>query len=542
MAEQQTEKIYAGTPVCGDIAIGHLAVVPHAKPGLRPPGNPAQERALLTQALSCAQAGLKKLIAGTSELAGEILEFQLALLDDDDLIDPIFRHIENGSSADVAWSRMLEGEIAEYRSGSDDYMSARADDLVDLQQRVLNAISGDAVTISYATDGAILVAEDLTPSAFLEHNWQRLAGAAIIGGSPTSHVAILAQAQNVNLLVGLKARLSDLDDGTPAIINASGGTLVANPGAAAVKNAKTQVTAAIAARKRARLYVDKPAVTADGVAVDIHLNVDDPALLKTLSPRICDGIGLTRTEFLFAGTSLPDEDQQFDVYKEIITWADGRPVTLRTLDAGGDKPIAGVTVDDESNPFLGLRGVRLSLLHPKILCTQLRAMVRASAWGPVKILVPMVTKPEEFNRVRAYLNQVVDDLGANNAPQLGMMVEVPAAALNALNFAADFYSIGSNDLIQYTNAAARDNPALSWLNDPPGPAVFELIRLTVTAAARRNVNVSLCGDMASSTHHIAALLDTGLRTLSVAPGQIGRVKQAISQHDCGQGEDNGRLS
>jgi phosphotransferase system enzyme I (PtsI) len=205
-----------------------------------------------------------------------------------------------------------------------------------------------------------------------------------------------------------------------------------------------------------------PGRTADGRRVAVLINVDDPGLLDGLSPAICDGIGLVRSEFLFDG-GLADEARQLAAYARVLDWAAGRPVTIRTLDAGGDKPVPGLTMADEANPFLGLRGLRLSLAHPQAFRVQLRALARAAAAGPLKIMVPMVTVPEELEAARAHLDAAVAELAAEGLahvrPPLGIMVETPAAALTAAGFVADFYSIGSNDLVQYVMAAARDNPA-----------------------------------------------------------------------------------
>ena len=534
MAEPQTEQILTGTPASGDIAIGHILVLEADRVQDREPGSPDDEHALLKRACAAAEADLGRLMAGEDELAGEILEFQVALLDDDDLIGPIFQLIANGTAADRAWTDSLDREIAEYRGDGDDYMSARAEDLLDLKRRVLRHMHEDEAAAQDAVEDGILVADLLTPSMFLEQDWDKLAGAALLSGSPTSHVAILARARNINLVVGLETNLGVLRPGSVAVLDAEGGTLVSDPTAATLERAKCRLAAARADRASADAFTARRAMTADGEAVSVMINVDDPALLGDLSSDICDGIGLTRTEFLFEGGTLPSEDRQYAVYREILDWAADRPVTIRTLDAGGDKPIPGVTIDGESNPFLGVRGIRLSLAKKDLLRTQLRALARAAAHGPLKIMVPMVTVPRELDEVREMMAQVISDLSAEGAPhaspQIGMMVEVPAAALTAGSFDADFYSIGSNDLVQYTMAAARDNAALASLAEATNPAVLELIARTVSAANARGVEVSLCGDMASEPDHIEALLNAGLRTLSVAPAQVGRVKRAVSSY------------
>lgn len=530
MVEPAKQTVFTGTPASGSIAIGTLALLDVQTRSQRHAGTADEEQALLKQALAASSASLGQIIADEGNLAGEILEFQLALIEDDDLIDPVFDLIATGKPADIAFSEILNAEIAEYKSADDEYMAARADDLSDLLNRVLAAIHGDDGSGVELPEGSILVSDELTPSQFLAQDWSRLAGAAITSGSSTSHVAILARAGNVNLIVGLKADLNQLQNGTKAVLDATAGSLTINPGAECISWASQQIAIAEKQQQLAEKYAEKPAIMASGEQVTVYLNADNPDSLQQLSPEICDGIGLVRTEFLFENGNLPDEDQQFATYKAIVEWAAGRPVTMRTLDAGGDKPIAGVTIDGESNPFLGVRGVRLSLLNKELLKVQLRAMLRASRLGPVKIMVPMLTIPAELDEVRSLLEQVASELNMDEMPQLGMMVEVPAAALMAQDFNADFYSIGSNDLIQYTNAVGRDNPSLSYLTNPPGEAVFKLIAMTVAAGRKRGVEVSLCGDMASRAEQLSGLLATGLRVISCAPAQIGRVKQEISRY------------
>lgn len=544
MAEPQTEQVLTGTPASGDIAIGHILVLEADRARDREAGSPDDERTLLERACAAAEADLDRLMAGEDELAGEILEFQVALLDDDDLMGPIFQLIADGAPADKAWTDSLDREIADYRSGGDDYMSARAEDLLDLKRRVLRHMYEDETGTQDAAEDGILVADLLTPSMFLEQDWDKLAGAALLSGSPTSHVAILARARNINLVVGLETDLGHLRPGSVAVLDAEGGTLVSDPSAATLERAQQRLAAARADKASADAFTIQPAVTADGETVAVMINADDPSLLGDLSPDICDGIGLTRTEFLFEGGSLPSEDQQYAVYRHILDWAGDRPVTIRTLDAGGDKPIPGVTIDGEANPFLGVRGIRLSLAKKELLRTQLRALARAAVDGQLKIMVPMVTVPRELAEVREMMARVTEELSEegvpHGSPQIGMMVEVPAAALTAGSFDADFYSIGSNDLIQYTMAAARDNAAVASLAEADNPAVLELIARIVAAANARDVEVSLCGDMASEPDLIGALLDSGLRTLSVAPAQVGRVKRAVStyRNEASDGERN----
>jgi phosphotransferase system enzyme I (PtsI) len=241
-----------------------------------------------------------------------------------------------------------------------------------------------------------------------------------------------------------------------------------------------------------------------------------------------------RTEFLFQGCEkLPTEEEQYQIYKRMLEWAAGKPVTIRTLDAGGDKPIAGLTQAGDINPFLGVRGVRLSLRHLNVFRAQLRSLARAAVAGNLKVMIPMVTVPEELDRCRALLEEAVEELHREGRqaqmPSLGMMVEVPAAALTIEDFNADFFSIGSNDLIQYVAAASRDEPQLADLARP-SRAVFGLIGHVVKHADRSGRETSLCGDLAGDPEQVAALLDQGLRTFSVAPGALGTIKAAIARY------------
>ena len=533
MADLNGERVFVGIPASGGLAVGAVAVERPASANTRQAGTPEQEREALAAALSAARDAIDALAAEEGDLAAEILEFQSALLEDDDLLAPVFDLIAAGRPSHDAWAAVLDGEVAEYRAGDDDYFKARADDLIDLKTRVLRGLLGGAVADQVAAD-AILIAQDLTPSRFLEIGRSKPLGVAIAGGSPTSHVAILARARGIPLVVGLAVDLDAVEDGAPAVLDAEAGRFVLDPNAATIAETDKRRQALAATAAEAAKLLDRPAITAGGERVELLINVDDPSLLDELDPVHCDGVGLTRTEFLFHGGALPGEEAQFDCYRRIVDWAAGRPVTVRTLDAGGDKPIDGVTPDGETNPFLGVRGVRLSLQQPEMFAVQLRALARAAALGPLKVMVPMVTVPLEMAEVRCLLDDVVAGLvrdGIDHArPALGMMVEVPAAALTAESFDVDFFSIGSNDLTQYVTACARDNAAVAPLADPRNPAVLELIRRTVEAGKANGAAVSLCGDMASDPALVAALLDCGLRALSVAPAQIGVVKLAIAKY------------
>ena len=292
---------------------------------------------------------------------------------------------------------------------------------------------------------------------------------------------------------------------------------------------------------RALRFLDKPAVTKSGETVSVMINVAGPEDIESLDPGHCDGVGLVRTEFLFHGSAVqPDEETQYAFYRDIVRWAAGKPVTLRTLDAGGDKPIPGLTVDGETNPFLGIRGLRLSLRRPEVFKVQLRAMLRAAALGPVKIMLPMVTAPEELAAARAILAEARRELAEEGAElgeaAFGMMVEVPSAAIAIDEFDADFYSIGSNDLVQYVTASGRDVAGLGALARPDCTAVLRLIARVARHGRETGREVSLCGDAAGDPAVLPRLLEAGLRVVSVAPTALARTKAAIAAYE---GSDHG---
>jgi phosphotransferase system enzyme I (PtsI) len=521
-----------GTPVSPGLARGRLVVLVDEAPlPERERLSVEEESSRMLGAIACASAELAALTQRVGDAEAQaILAFQIAMLADPVVTEPAFAAIEAGVAAEQGWRTAMDLQIREYHEADDLYFRARASDLRDMRDRVLHTLRGaDATAIA---PGSIVVAADLPPSRFLEIAWDG-GGVALTQGSPNSHVAMLARSRGVPMLIGLEQ--ADLRGHTEALIDTDNAILVVSPnGELAVDFASRQQRARIA-RADAERYLDAPAVTASGERVQLLINVADGSELERLRPMSCDGIGLVRTELMLRNAAdLGDEERQYRTYCRILRWAGGRPVTVRTVDAGGDKPISGYTIDGEANPFLGVRGLRLSLLHPDVLTTQLRALARAASRGPLKCMVPMVTSPRELDRVRVLLDSAVAGLSKDGiehaVPDLGIMVEVPAAALAIDLFDADFFSIGSNDLIQYVTASSRDSSDLSPLHDPLQPAVLRLIHEVVRHANAHRIPVSLCGDMASDVRCIPALLDIGLRSLSVAPAAVARVKSAIAHH------------
>ena len=488
-----------------------------------PSGNPDVEASRLKAALAQAATEVVALAANAPGAGADILEFQQAMIEDESLSEPALRAIAGGLDAAAAWRAALEVEIEGYVASDNEYFRARSSDLADIRDRVLRILSGG--TEARPPQGAVIFGRDLTPSQFLATNWT--GGGAIIlsEGSPASHVAMLARARGVPMLVGVGDMQAANDD--VVLVDAEHGRIVVLPDTDdrhEFLKASTEYRLLMVA---ARGLLGKPSVTTDGVGVDLFVNVAEPGDVDHIDIAHCDGVGLMRTEFLFS-RGLPDEETQVAAYSKVLKWAAGKPVTIRTVDAGGDKPVPGFTVE-EGNPFLGLRGIRLCLNRPEVFRVQIRALLRAATAGNLKVMFPMVSIVAEYEAARALFVEEARTLGVP-VPPLGIMVEVPSVAIAPAPFTdVAFFSIGSNDLTQYVMAAARDNGAVASLNDPRNPAVLSLIRAVADFGEAHGIPVSLCGDAGGDQAVIPHLLKAGLRQLSVAPAQLALAKAAIAR-------------
>jgi len=524
-----TNTVFKGRTASLGFASGPLVRVDRISARTRQAGTEQEEDAVLRAALAATTDQITILAAAAGGDAAEILEFQLALLDDEGLLKPIFNAIAAGGAAHMAWSQALSAQIADYRSAPDEYLQARTVDLVDLRDRVLAALNGGVDAPAEIPPGAVVCAEDLPPSRFLEIDWTSGGGLALFRGSPNSHVAMLARARGIPMVVQLGQLPAAAET---ALLDGERATIELDPPAPRVAAFQSRTTADARNRAAARSLLTAAPAVWHGEPVRLLINIQGVADLDHPDAGHADGIGLMRTEFLFDDPAgLPDEEAQLQIYETVLRRTGDRPVTIRTIDAGGDKPIRGFTEDGEANPFLGVRGLRLCLKRPEIFAVQLRALARAAVHGRLKVMLPMVTVPAEYIAARELFQTVVDGLHRAGVPaalpDLGIMVEVPAAALTIAAFPAGFFSIGSNDLTQYVTACDRSNGSLAALSDPLNPAVLELIRRTVQHGRQQGIGVSLCGDMAGDPACTAALLDCGLREFSMNPPSLARVKQAI---------------
>jgi phosphotransferase system enzyme I (PtsI) len=473
---------------------------------------------------------------------GEFLDLHALLLDDPELLQGLDTLIRTGHyTADYAL-RLQRDRIAGVFAGMDDaYLRSRIDDIDQVIGRLHAALHRrEADTGGVA--GEILVADNIAPTDLLQLQSQGVMAVITAGGSMLSHSAILARSLHLPLVVGATKALQKINDGDVLVVDGGTGLVIREPDAADLRAHRTRARDYARERKQLNRLRREPSRTLDGVDIKLWANAESREDVAEAHALGAAGVGLYRTEFLFLNSSqLPDEEAQFRAYRDVVLGMTGRTVTIRTLDVGADKADrTGLAIPNEPNPALGVRGVRLSLLRDALFETQLRAMVRASGYGPVRILVPMVSCREEMVSVRAMLKRVVADLQRDGhataeAIPLGAMIEVPSAAIALPGFIGllDFLSIGTNDLVQYLLAVDRNNESLGELYTPLHPAVLRMLHGIVALANRRSKTVAVCGEMAADPVLAPLLLALGLNELSLHPATLLEVRRAIRGCDFG---------
>ncbi|WP_250000781.1 phosphoenolpyruvate--protein phosphotransferase [Actinoplanes sp. M2I2] len=481
-----------------------------------PSQGPATEWRRLEQAIGTTRQEIGR-------LHSPVFDAHLLLLEDDDLITDVRGRIDQDETAARAWHGATARVAAQFDELADPYLRGRAADVRAVAQQVLRALL-DLPAPAPDGDG-VLIAADLTPAEAAALDPGRIAGVVLASGSPTSHAAILTRTRGIPAVVGAGPRVLEIAAGTLVAMDGGTGEVVADPSEQVLASFRSRADQQGVRRNEALARAPETAVTSQGIRIEVGANVGSVEDARAAAANGADLAGLVRTEFLFLDrTEAPGVDEQVAVYRRIAEALGGRRITLRTLDAGSDKPLPYLPPPTEANPFLGVRGLRHSLAHPAMFAEQLRAIVRVARETPVSVMFPMVTTVDELRAARAMLAE------AGEAPGLrvGMMVEVPAAALRAAEFVpyVDFFSIGTNDLTQYTLAAERGNAALLSLTTGLDPAVARLIDEVGRAAGER-VLVAVCGELAGDEAVVPRLLAAGVRELSVAPGLVPLVKQAV---------------
>jgi multiphosphoryl transfer protein len=461
----------------------------------------------------------------------EIIGAHLEFLDDPGLKGTANELIAKGKSAGFAWRSATRQSIAALQSLDDSRLRERADDLLDVEAHVLLALAGEARPMHLPLpEQAILLADDLLPSELTALDRRRLAAIALSGGGATSHVAILAAAMEVPMLIGIGLVLRTVADGQTIIVDADQGTLHAAPTTDAVAQAQATVAARLARTAALRSAAVEQGRSSDGTRIEVFANLGSTADALAAVENGAEGCGLLRTEFLFIDrATAPTEDEQVTAYQSIANALDGRPLILRMMDVGGDKPLLYLPLPPEPNPALGMRGVRTALAHPDLMRTQLRAAMRVTPQGTVRLLIPMVTDVSEIIAVRRVIDELILELNLAGRISLGAMIETPAAALTAAALLpqVDFLSIGSNDLTQYTLAMDRGHTYLARRTDALHPAVLQLIAAATSAGKAAGKLVAVCGGVAADHTAVPILLGFGVRELSVVPAAIPALKSQI---------------
>jgi len=491
----------------------------------------AAERASLDAAL----AEITGRLTGASGAAAEIAEAHRALLADPELLRVADEQIVMGRSAAFAWRAATAQASAAIRATGDALLMERVADLVDLERQLVAVLLGTSgASVPALRPGTILIAEDLLPSQFLALDIANLAGICTAAGGPTSHVAILAASAGVPMLVAAGESVLTIAEGTPLILDADAAAITVDPSPDALSEASERLFATRERRAREAAEAHEPCRMADGTRIEIFANLGSVTDAAAAVAAGAEGCGLLRTEFLFLEReTAPDEEEQRETYSRIAATLGDRPLIVRTLDIGGDKPVPYLPMGGEENPALGLRGVRLSLARPDLMRLQLRAILRGVPAGQCRIMLPMVADLGDYRPVRAILDEVRAELGVADPVQLGVMIETPAAAMLAGQIAreADFLSIGTNDLTQYTLAADRGNAAVSQRIDAMHPAVLRLVREVGRGAKAAGRWAGMCGGLASDPLAAPILIGLGITELSATPAAIPGLKAVVRKLD-----------
>jgi phosphocarrier protein FPr/phosphocarrier protein len=514
------------------LAVGYAYQLARAELEVAEAGTePQQECTHLQRARDLVREQLRRTGERQQSPSRAIAEAHLALIDDPELLERAGRLIELGKSAGFAWRSAMRTAIQALRALADPRMRERADDLLDLESSVLVALGATSPQMTELPADSIVIADELLPSQLVGLDAQKLTGLCLARGGPTSHVVIIAGAMDVPTLVAAGPDVLRVATGTPLILDAEAGRLHIAAPMQELEVARVQVAERRARRASAQAAAQCESRTADGRRIEVFANVGSVTEARLAVRNGAEGCGLLRTEFLFLERqSAPNAAEQAAQYQQIAQALGNRPLTIRTLDIGADKPISYLPLPHEENPALGLRGIRTSLRRPELLRLQLQAVLRVQPAGQCRILLPMITDPEEIGLVRRILDELIEAL-PRTRPELGAMIETPAAAVMADRIAreADFLSIGTNDLTQYTLAMDRGQPDLAARLDGLHPAVLRLIAKTAEAARNRGRHVAVCGGLASDAAAVPVLIGLGVNELSMVPAVIPLMKALIAQ-------------
>lgn len=524
-----------GKPVYGAISIGPLALFHRntISTAVRTITDPEAEVQRFQSAREEAAAQLGQLYEKALETVGEedaaIFEIHQMMLEDDEYIEGVESHIrEEMLNAEAAVDRTAQELAAMFRGMDDEYMQGRAADVLDISRRVEQILSGGPAIDFSQYDQVILAADDLAPSETMQLDTKKILGFVLSGGSASSHTAILARNLGIATVVNTGTQIHTDLESKMAVVDGFTGTVYLDPDEATLAAMQEKQKQAQAERERLENVRGKESVTQDGQKVLIYANAGNPADLPRVVASDAEGIGLFRSEFLYLeNDDYPTEEQQFEAYKKALTAMEGKRVVIRTMDIGADKKADYFDLDPEENPAMGLRAIRICLTRPELFKTQLRALCRASVYGRLAIMFPMIISVEEVRKAKALLAEVMTQLKKEGIPcaeqiETGIMIETPAAALvsDALAKEVDFFSLGTNDLTQYTLAIDRQQTKLDDFFDPHHPAVLRLIEMTAKNAHKAGIWVGICGELGADLSLTETFLRMGIDELSVSATSV----------------------
>lgn len=487
----------------------------------------------------------KKVVEKISGTEADIMNAYLMILQDPTLTSETERLIcEEGYNAGYAVKVGFEAIEEVFKNMEDEYMSSRASDIEDMKQKVLNKVVNKAdIDLSNLPENTILVGKDLSTSDTAKLNLNAVEGIIIENGSENSHVSIMARTHEIPAIVGTKNALESINNGENIAINGGTGEIFINPNAEEIDKLNKMKEEMQDEKGSLSKFKNKKSITKDGYKTEIVANIGTPKDMEAVLENGAEGIGLFRSEFLYMDSeTMPTEDEQFEAYKEVLEKAEGKRVIVRTLDIGGDKDLKYLNLDKEDNPFLGYRAIRICLREPEIFKIQLRALYRASVYGKLAIMLPMISSVDEIRSAKEIINEVKKELKEENLKfdknvKIGIMIEVPSAAIMAEELAkeCDFFSIGTNDLIQYTVAVERGNEKISDLYTKFHPAVIRLIKMAIDGAHKAKIFCGMCGEAASDERFIPILVGLGLDEFSMNPTKIlnsRKLVRSLNHKEC----------
>ncbi len=540
------EKVYRGIPVSAGVCRGKILV-------LDKPRHTIEKRALaeaeipgelnrLQQALLKTREQLQEVQRQLTQSLGagqaSIFDAHLLVLEDPSVIDEVVRVIQQDKvNAEAAFHQVTDRYIGALAKVEDEFLRERATDLRDVSGRVMNNLLGvhELVDLSKLTEPCIIIAHDLTPSKTAQMDRKFVLGFATDIGSRTSHTAIMARSLRIPAIVGLKNASETLTNGEYALLDGYNGNIIVNPTDQTLFEYGQLVRKQVSLEEKLRDALNQHAVTLDNHRIFISANIEQAGDIESVRNSGAEGVGLFRTEYLYINREHPPtEEEQYQAYRQVAAAMKPNPVVIRTLDLGGDKLLSSLAIPQEMNPFLGWRAIRYCLQQEDVFHAQLRAILRASAEGNVKIMYPMISGLDELNQANAFVAQAKEQLrkegiAFDDTIELGAMIETPSAAIiaDALSKRVQFFSLGTNDLIQYTLAVDRMNEKIAHLYEPTHPAIMRLIKQTVSAAQKHNVWVSVCGEMAGDPTLTPLLIGLGVDELSAAPAVLPQLKYLI---------------